>query len=72
MHGHFRTSSYELLGAPWVNKLHIYKFAFFSYFFSRNQRHSLIHWHLVKIKPTDYDSVAFDLEKTRLWESTEL
>ena len=23
MHGHFRTSSCELLGAPWVNKLHL-------------------------------------------------
>ena len=26
MHGHFSTSSCELLGVPWVNKLHFFEF----------------------------------------------
>ena len=29
MHRHFSTSSCHLLGAPWVNKLHIYNILFF-------------------------------------------
>ena len=43
MHGHFGSSSCELLGVPWVNKLHIYIYISFTlhttylrYFFTLN------------------------------------
>ena len=69
MHGHFWTSSCELLSAPWVNKLHLH---FLKIFLHRCSRCELCHYSLDSSRPSFFRRKVQEFGVPSLFSTPEL